>query len=103
MIEKLLGGELVINFALQGHKPICNGGLWSHLLWFWGAGTTIGERPDGAKVMTATGPLCERSNVFKEGHGKYLPDNHILFKPCLEMRLLGGGPVGKGLYNQRTL
>lgn len=34
-MEKLLGGELVINFALQGHKPICNGGLWSLLVWFW--------------------------------------------------------------------
>lgn len=42
-MEKLLGGELVINFALQGHKPICNGGLWSLLIWFFG------ERPDGAE------------------------------------------------------
>lgn len=34
-MEKLLGGELVISIALQGHKPIYNGGLWSLLIWLW--------------------------------------------------------------------
>lgn len=102
-MEKLLGGEL-------GSTLLCGDISLSVTVacgpFFSGsgrAGTSFGERPDGAKVMTATGPLCVRSNVFKEGHGEYLHDNHILFKPCLEMRLLGGGPVGKGLYNQRTL
>lgn len=45
--------------------------------------------------------MCWRNNVSKEGYRKYLHNSNILFESCLEMRLLGGGMIWKGLYLQR--
>lgn len=48
-MEKLLGGELVINSALQGRKPICNVACGSFSPGSGRAGNSFGERPGGAQ------------------------------------------------------
>ena len=91
----------------------------AHLIWFWegrellwwkASWSWLGPgrqnmslalpclRPGSHRVITAACPtMYWRNNVLKEDHGKYLHNSNSLSKSCLEMRLLGGRSVWKGL------
>lgn len=57
-MKKLLGAELVFDFALQGHRPTCNVACGLFLPGSGRAGNSFGERPDGAESDQVDRDCC---------------------------------------------